>query len=91
MQVWRIFFLLVVLVTRRVQQTNAQRFEAGDLLESVLNEVFMPCVENITSNGQPIWLAETENATQSDTSGINVNKTLINESVLLVLCQPLCQ
>lgn len=84
-----VFPLMLVLISRRVQQTSAQGFEASDLLESVLNEVFMPCVENvsnITSYGQPMP-AVTENATQSDAS-VNVNKTFINESVLdQLLCQ----
>ena len=84
-----VVFPLIVLISRRVQQASAQRFEVSDLLESVLNEVFMPCVENvpnITSNGQPMS-ADTENATQIDVS-INVYNTLINESVLnQLLCQ----
>lgn len=63
-----------------VQRTSAQRFEADDLLKSILDEVFMPCFENVTSDGQ--MLADTENATQSDAS-ISVNKTLINESVAM--------
>ena len=74
-------FLFIVLISRRVQHTSAQRIETSDLLESILNEVFMPCVENVTSNGQPM-LADTENATQSDTA-INVTKTLINESAAM--------
>ena len=72
---------LIVLISRGIQQTSAQRFEAGDLLRSILDEVFMPCIENVTSDGQ--ILADTENATQSDAS-LSVNNTLINESVAML-------